>query len=652
MKHVSSSTPPPPVASSNEQCAKSELHLIVLWANARYQEEKILADVKDYVKIRDVYEIHWTKGLVADNFSRFYGQKLPSKSSKEKECGTGALLCLVVEDLNPTYKILETSRGHELVNITIFGLKQKYRSWTRGGHKIHTTNSVDETNHDATLLLGLNYKDLWKSVPNIWNGEVKKCFRDTTGAKGWKSLEEFFYTLNATVDYVVQRGFEDIEKTLQSNEHGDIDIMVRDYGEAALVVGGEVHFAKTRPHYLISINGAKVFIDLWDVNNKYRDLKWDNNIFDTSYLYKNLIRVPSAENYFYMMVYHALIHKREVASDYYPLVRDLFEKLGLDKVHDIASYASPFDLYFELLESFMLKRGYQITEPKDSHIFFSKNILDLERLKDYLRRKCNLKDIKEVHVDAIAKAYNTFFTATTATGIRVFVKMGEAKGMYENEYHRARELYEIDPVHFIEPLCYRDNTDNKFIQFRLTQGKSLDVYLNNNVPPTVKKRFIEDIVSIFEALKKSDVVHRDINPKNLMVVNNRLVLIDFQCAVSKSKYRELSYLKRRPGLLVGLGRDYVLKRRVWDDNYSLLKVLEFIGRDDTYASLYDNAYERISSEIGKNKIEFLKPKELRIAKLKYIGYSLMSCIVFSKAQRTKTRQKRKYIKDILKGCKK
>ena len=150
----------------------NELHLIVLWANARYKEKEILDDISKNLKIRKIYEIEWSKDKVADNFSRFYGQKLPDKSFKEKECGTSSFLCIVVEDENSKYDFVETSRGHEKANIKLFNLKEKYRSWTGGGHKIHTTNSVEETNHDSVLLLGLNYEDLRDSLPENYDNNI------------------------------------------------------------------------------------------------------------------------------------------------------------------------------------------------------------------------------------------------------------------------------------------------------------------------------------------------------------------------------------------------------------------------------------------------------------------------------------------------
>ena len=148
----------------------SELHLIILWARARYKEKEILTDIAANLKILECYDIAWSKKFVANNFSRFYGVKLDSRSSKEKECGSGRFLLITVLDENPKYDFIKTSRGFENVNTNLFFLKEKYRAWTRGGHKIHATNSVAETNHDLSLLLGKNSADYLLNAPEKWDG--------------------------------------------------------------------------------------------------------------------------------------------------------------------------------------------------------------------------------------------------------------------------------------------------------------------------------------------------------------------------------------------------------------------------------------------------------------------------------------------------
>ena len=47
--------------------------LFVLWANGRHCESRIVADLRERFEVRQVVEITWTPGRVADNFQRFYG---------------------------------------------------------------------------------------------------------------------------------------------------------------------------------------------------------------------------------------------------------------------------------------------------------------------------------------------------------------------------------------------------------------------------------------------------------------------------------------------------------------------------------------------------------------------------------------------------
>lgn len=626
----------------------AELHLIVLWEKARYREQEIIDDIKNHMTILNAYEITWTPGNVANNFSRFYGQKLESNSFKERECGGGPFLVLVVRDDNPEYKFVETSRGHEIANTTLFSAKERYRGMTRGGHKIHTTNSVTETNHDATLLLGMNYDDLVKNHKTKWDGTIKKIHRDITGCNGWRDLHEFFYTLNATTEYVVLRGFEDMAATVSAADHGDIDIMVTDYDNAVMIVGGEKCFADARPHYFVKIGNRSVYVDLWDINNLYHDAVWDKNIIDTYVLYDDLMHVPSIENYFYMLIYHCLINKREVSLDYYEILHQLFIKLGLNKKYDISEYDSPFDLYFQLLEQFMYKHGYKYTKPNDKVLFVSNKFTELDKVRKYFTDNYRFQDVSPVHSDLINDSFNTFLTATDENGTRLFIKYGDTIGLYRNEYNCAKKLYDINTKNFVRPMYYHDDSGTGFFACEYVRGDTLEDVMSEKPSAKLREKLIRDLYDIFIALKSADVVHRDINPKNLIVCNNRLVLIDFQMAVLKSNYVELGFLSHQLHLLAGLGREFARGRFAWDDAYSLLKVLEYIGCDAEYKDLYNSVYQEIKREVGKNCVSFCNAQKLKYAKIKLLVYKLKSKLSFSAKERQKYKQKRKELKTIVK----
>ena len=259
---------------------KGEMHLLIIWERGRYQQEKIIEDLKNQFKILDVYEIEWTSKKVASNFTRFYGVKLPNRSFKEKECGRGPFLLFILWDENPIYEKRQTSHGDETVNVKMFDSKTKYRKWTGGGHKIHATNSPEETNHDITLLLGKNYEDYLKELSKKeWDGNFRPLKRDITGAYGWETITHFFYVINNTLRYVVLRGDENLYSDGNSEEHADVDLLVENYKNAIFLMNGtQLCDFPIRPKVAITIKQRQFIFDLWDASLKYHSRAWHDSM--------------------------------------------------------------------------------------------------------------------------------------------------------------------------------------------------------------------------------------------------------------------------------------------------------------------------------------------------------------------------------------
>lgn len=135
-----------------------EYGLMIIWKNALFCKDKIIKDVKKRFELVNQFEIEWSKDKFAENLSRFYGENLPKNSFKEKHCGNGNFILLILKDKNPIYKFRKTSKGKKMVNVNFFDSKELYRNWT-GSHMIHATNDVEEFKHDLMLLLGVNVKD-------------------------------------------------------------------------------------------------------------------------------------------------------------------------------------------------------------------------------------------------------------------------------------------------------------------------------------------------------------------------------------------------------------------------------------------------------------------------------------------------------------
>ena len=102
----------------------SELGLIVVWPNYLHCVDDVIGELKDDFEIINSYDIKWNKNILYQNFYRFYGDRLSTKSIKEKASRGSEFKLIVFKDSNPKYAFRATARGVEKVNINFFDLKK------------------------------------------------------------------------------------------------------------------------------------------------------------------------------------------------------------------------------------------------------------------------------------------------------------------------------------------------------------------------------------------------------------------------------------------------------------------------------------------------------------------------------------------------
>ncbi len=347
---------------------KEDYQLLIVWNNALYKEQQILEDLKKNFLIIKKVKVNWEKKFAEENFLRFYSHsliKFPEENvedivkSKIEHCGVGQFSAYILQDLNPKYRIRKTSTGEALVNTKIFDLKNKYRKWTGGGHKIHATDDREEFEKDIALLFGLK-KDI-KKLPSKVNSNV-------LGVGGWNSIEELFYVLNRSVKYVVLRNYECLPKKYTLENHGDIDLLLSDLRSVVYLTGAKKAFPEDyRVHYFIKIKGEQIPFDFRFVGDNYYDKKWQEEILN-SRRKVNRIYVPSQKNHFYSLLYHALIHK-EVVSDDYILKFNKLSKLLKIKIKSELFDKKEMNL---ILRRFLRQHRYRVVKPIDESVGFKK----------------------------------------------------------------------------------------------------------------------------------------------------------------------------------------------------------------------------------------------------------------------------------------
>ena len=339
-----------------------EIHLFIIWENALYKKQEILEDIEKNFEILKKYIITWDLDKFSENLSRFYGTNLPKGSGKEQHCGTGPFMLIIVKDKNPKYEKRGTSKGDKIVNTNMFDKKTYYREITGGGHKIHATNDVSETNHDLTLLIDKSIQDFLKE--NIVSNEEEKINKNLIGAKGWKNANEMFYVLNNCTNYALLRNYENLPEEIYVNDHNDIDLICRSKEDCAYILNAKKVFNEEyRVHYVTEVEGKNTYFDLRYVGDNYYDEDLEEEILKTRVWNNKGFFTVNNYLYFYTLLYHALLHKNQFAEDY---------KIKLVNMHiENINENTKEQEYINLLNKWLLDKEYIIKIPQDKSVLFN-----------------------------------------------------------------------------------------------------------------------------------------------------------------------------------------------------------------------------------------------------------------------------------------
>ena len=202
--------------------------------------------------------------------------------------------------------------------------------------------------------------------------EVK---RNIAGVGGWQSIFQILKTLSYCTDYVVLRGFEEEnDKVL----HGDTDLLVRNWHAAKIILAGQkVRYGKESVLIRTTINNVEHDFDIRHIGDQYYCEQWEKDILD-NHIWSDTYNffIPNDIDYRYSLLYHALVQKQFISSDYKSILEREFKT------------SNRYNLSNILIE-FMNKRHYSFTCPKDKSVFifpyyFNKMDIPISRKTFYL----------------------------------------------------------------------------------------------------------------------------------------------------------------------------------------------------------------------------------------------------------------------------
>lgn len=323
--------------------------------------------------------IQLTEAYIAQNlkphaFTILYKGKMQLTKSRQKALcqsiygggnrvvGDAVYLC-IVRDKKPVYRWARATACEQVLNVNMKTHKEALRKLLGGSirayHCAHTSYNV----HEALQVLKPLKLDFAVKRPTF------------------KSFSELFARLNSDLHlkYVVLRSFEEIKNPPQWFANRDIDVLVSDYYHFKAITGARCINVKHmrdvdngfRIQNKVIVAGVPVAFDVRFVGDNYVDSSWEHDILSIS---KTMtigetctIRVPSARDHFYALLYHVLVHKphpeRSKHGD--KLKRYL-------KIQELPSVPK----LFKILKSFLDQRGYTFRRPVDKAVGFYMNSLN------------------------------------------------------------------------------------------------------------------------------------------------------------------------------------------------------------------------------------------------------------------------------------
>ena len=144
----------------------------------------------------------------------------------------------------------------------------------------------------------------------------------------------------------------------------------------------------------------------------------------------------------------------------------------------------------------------------------------------------------------------------------------------ENEFRCQQAYYQRMPMFVPKPILY-DRISLTVIT-RFVPGYSLEELIHLGMTKNEKEQILKQLRLLSEEIRRINYMHRDIRPANLIFSNGHLYLIDYQFAVPQNQdgsFQELAFVTEHPNIQKCLGDIYRYPGDMWDDIYSLNKII-------------------------------------------------------------------------------
>jgi|APSaa5957512535_1039671.scaffolds.fasta_scaffold05151_2 hypothetical protein len=333
----------------------NQLGVFIIWQSGERYAQDIIEEIQCKFNFVSTKTFQWCKGEVGKNLNKLYPHReFDYKSAKVKEIGAdedGARLhFIVVSDSHPNIQ--------NNINLNLKTIKEKYRKEYKTNF-LHASDSQEEAFDNIQKVLAYDESKMNSliSTPSdkfvLFNYYEKKLMSSKKNT--FDSVENVFIKLEEeSLLWVVLRNWDELYNDIVTLAHGDVDILVDDFYKTILALNAERGTKVSyRVQYRVIINKRNIPFDIRHIGDNYYDNSWEETILNTreklDYFY-----IPDKCNYYFSLLYHALIHKPRLSNEY----SNRLAKLKKDAPS------------LKNLNNFLIKNNYKIIRPIDKSVYY------------------------------------------------------------------------------------------------------------------------------------------------------------------------------------------------------------------------------------------------------------------------------------------
>ena len=532
---------------------KLEQHNICLWNNALNLKDRLinLITEQNYLKLLSLKYFSIESVEDQKKFCKMiYYKSETDFDLKVNRCGFNNFINIEIE-LNCSQEYMRTTRGISLVSKEIFFLKNFLRESLNTSDLIHCTDTEDES-----ILLNYQLKNFFKITSK--NNYVFSGLQDINVVKN---------ILNKFTNYAVLRNPESFYK---KNLHADVDILCCSREQIIRLLGAK-SATNSRSRVLFEIPNleATVYLDLRQIDDNYYPTKWQIQMLDNKIFNKklNIYQISNIDQY-YSLVYHAIIHKDNIAPDYTEKINIIYKQLTKDRLDE-----KNFVYHVDMLRRFLISNKIIISasadqtvgctpsnigifnnfaiQNDDSHIMPSKNYLFQDRHAKHLISIAVKND--QPFFSKSGKFHKSKIYSMKVGNTNMVIKLCTAKSEFSARYiyseHQALML--LDGVFCPKVYWYGFLPtvigNNKYAYSIITEsinGVTLKNLFENRIKANQSKITKPEaiilktkITKAVNAINDVGVQHNDLRGENIIIDNKMNVkIIDFGLSRTSNSY--------------------------------------------------------------------------------------------------------------------